>query len=141
MKWIQDLTDMMISLANCSDGPDSPAARDACILAGAIREAKKLCDRAEEAERERDLAVAHDRQPYPAAHAYEKACEALERWKGRAAPAREAPKKWATCPRCPVGGGVLVELPSGVTGFRCIKCGYTSHKELDATPADEGGER
>lgn len=30
-----------------------------------------------EAERERDLAIAHDRQPYPTADAYERACSAL----------------------------------------------------------------
>jgi hypothetical protein len=27
---------------------------------------------------ERDLAIAHDRQPYPTAHAYEQVCKALE---------------------------------------------------------------
>ena len=32
-----------------------------------------------EVKRERDLAVAHDRQPYPTAHAYEAACRALEK--------------------------------------------------------------
>ena len=34
--------------------------------------------------RERDLAVAHDRQPYPTAWAYEKACAARESWQHRA---------------------------------------------------------
>jgi hypothetical protein len=34
--------------------------------------------RADKAEGERDLAVAHDRQPYPTADAYEKVCAALE---------------------------------------------------------------
>lgn len=34
--------------------------------------------RAEKAEAERDLAIAHDRQPYPTAHAYEQVCEALK---------------------------------------------------------------
>ena len=36
-------------------------------------------ERAEKAERERDLALAHDTQPYPTAHAYEKVCAALEK--------------------------------------------------------------
>jgi len=33
---------------------------------------------------ERDLAIAHDRQPYPTAWAYEQACVALERHRERA---------------------------------------------------------
>jgi len=37
--------------------------------------------RAEKAEAERDLAIAHDRQPYPTAWAYEKVCETLSRVK------------------------------------------------------------
>jgi len=34
--------------------------------------------------RERDLAIAHDRQPYPTAEAYERACAALEKHRARA---------------------------------------------------------
>jgi len=37
-----------------------------------------------EAETERDLAITHDRQPYPTAWAYERACEALNKHKLRA---------------------------------------------------------
>ena len=37
-----------------------------------------------EAVRERDLAIAHDRQPYPTAWAYEQACRALEEHRQRA---------------------------------------------------------
>lgn len=33
---------------------------------------------------ERDLAIAHDRQPYPTAWAYEQACKALNKWRERA---------------------------------------------------------
>lgn len=40
-----------------------------------------LIERVEQAERDRDLAVAHDRQPYPTADAYEKVCAALEKHK------------------------------------------------------------
>ncbi len=35
-------------------------------------------------EKERDLAIAHDRQPYPTAWAYEQACKALEKHRARA---------------------------------------------------------
>ena len=34
--------------------------------------------------RERDLAVAHDRQPYPTAWAYEQACRVRDEWQQRA---------------------------------------------------------
>lgn len=53
------------------------------LAAFAPRLLAALADRCEELEHERDLAVAHDRQPYPTAEAYEKACAAL--WKHRAA--------------------------------------------------------
>ena len=42
--------------------------------------------------RERDLAIAHDRQPYPTAEAYEKVCAAL-------AAAKALVKDWA-CEKC-----------------------------------------
>lgn len=38
----------------------------------------------EEAEEERDLAIAHDRQPYPTAEAYEKVCAARTKWQEQA---------------------------------------------------------
>jgi hypothetical protein len=38
----------------------------------------------DEARRERDLAAAHDRQPYPTAEAYEKVCAARTKWQERA---------------------------------------------------------
>lgn len=40
-----------------------------------------LQSRIKELERERDLAVAHDRQPYPTAWAYEQACKTIEKYK------------------------------------------------------------
>ncbi|WP_329336155.1 hypothetical protein OG252_13270 [Streptomyces sp. NBC_01352] len=48
---------------------------------GAITDAALAAADAEQAElhRERDLAIAHDRQPYPTAWAYEQACKALHR--------------------------------------------------------------
>lgn len=48
-----------------------------------------LLDRIEAAEKERDLAIAHDRQPYPTAYAYEKACEALRETKARLSTAEQ----------------------------------------------------
>jgi hypothetical protein len=46
--------------------------------------ALSLMERAEAAERDRDLAIAHDRQPYPTAEAYELACAAVEKHRKRA---------------------------------------------------------
>lgn len=43
-----------------------------------------LTARLAEAERDRDLAIAHDRQPYPTAHAYEQVCRARDDWQTRA---------------------------------------------------------
>lgn len=50
---------------------------------------------------ERDLAVAHDRQPYPTAWAYEQACKAQRKWQARAeeAEARLFPSR-IYCPTC-----------------------------------------
>lgn len=42
-----------------------------------------------EARAQRDFAIAHDRQPYPTAEAYEKACAALHRWQERAKAAED----------------------------------------------------
>lgn len=47
-------------------------------------ERDELKEKLEKAERERDLAIAHDTQPYPTADAYEKVCAALETHKRRA---------------------------------------------------------
>jgi hypothetical protein len=44
----------------------------------------ELNTRLAEAREERDLAIAHDRQPYPTAWAYEQACKALEVQRARA---------------------------------------------------------
>jgi hypothetical protein len=46
-----------------------------------MREASvdELLERIAILERERDLAIAHDTQPYPTAWAYEQACKALEK--------------------------------------------------------------
>jgi hypothetical protein len=46
-------------------------------LAAADREMEQL-------RRDRDLAIAHDRQPYPTAWAYEQACKALHKHRDRA---------------------------------------------------------
>jgi hypothetical protein len=58
----------------------------------AITEAAIAVADAEQAElrRERDLAIAHDRQPYPTAWAYEQACKALRKHQERADAAEAA---------------------------------------------------
>jgi hypothetical protein len=51
----------------------------------------------DEARHERDLAIAHDRQPYPTAWAYEQACATLEKTRAENAALinlREAAKAW-----------------------------------------------
>lgn len=52
---------------------------DAAFIAHARADVPALVKRVRELERERDLAIAHDRQPYPTAEAYEKACAALNK--------------------------------------------------------------
>jgi hypothetical protein len=44
----------------------------------------KLLNRCQKAEYERDLAIAHDRQPYPTAEAYDLACKALNKHRDHA---------------------------------------------------------
>lgn len=50
--------------------------------------------------KERDLAVAHDRQPYPTAYAYEKVCEKMHALERDLAAAREEARKWEWVARC-----------------------------------------
>jgi len=64
----------------------APDKRIAALEADLARERQ----RAEKAERERDLALAHDTQPYPTADAYEKVCAALEKQKRLLGEAEEA---------------------------------------------------
>src|SRR5688572_28460694 len=51
--------------------------------------AEQLNARLAEVEAERDAAIAHDRQPYPTADAYEAACHALHKHRAIAARATE----------------------------------------------------
>lgn len=55
-----------------------------------MTELEAMRERAERAERERDLAIAHDRQHYPTADAYERACAARAKWQERAESAESA---------------------------------------------------
>lgn len=59
------------------DGDDAPLDLSADIRA-IEDEARADCVR------ERDLAIAHDRQPYPTVWAYEQACKARDEWKAKA---------------------------------------------------------
>ena len=77
------------------------------VLAAALADTQA---RLAEVEWERDLALAHDRQPYPTAHAYEQVCKALETTSARCEAMREALEKvkrehlvvdedcWFSCP-------------------------------------------
>lgn len=47
-----------------------------------------------EAKKERDLAIAHDRQAYPTADAYERVCATLEKTKKQLAEARAALQRY-----------------------------------------------
>lgn len=49
-------------------------------IADVYAERDALAARCAELERERDLAIAHDTQPYPTAEAYEKVCAARTKW-------------------------------------------------------------
>ncbi len=66
-----------------SDGPDPD---DSHFVADAATEddAERFVESLNGLTRERDLAVAHDRQPYPTAWAYEQACRARDEAKARA---------------------------------------------------------
>lgn len=55
-----------------------------------ITDNERLNARVAELEAERDQAIAHDRQPYPTAWAYEQACAALEKHRKRAEKAEAA---------------------------------------------------
>ena len=52
-------------------------------LRQAIAAVEALRERVVDLERERDLAVAHDLQPYPTAAAYEAVCKACTKWQAR----------------------------------------------------------
>lgn len=59
---------------------------DECIVAfeeatGGLPNAKRQTERIEQLVEERDLAIAHDRQPYPTADAYKRVCEAYHKAK------------------------------------------------------------
>jgi hypothetical protein len=69
---------------DCRGCPGWHSGHDVELACEAVNALPALLDRLEAAERERDLAIAHDLHPYPTAHAYEKVCVALETAKKRA---------------------------------------------------------
>ncbi len=76
------------------DAEDAAHDAENARIAGLEQQIKHLSDMLNQAERElaaarreRDLAIAHDRQPYPTAWAYEQVCKALEACKGELAAA------------------------------------------------------
>jgi hypothetical protein len=86
----------------------------------------------DEARRERDLAIAHDRQPYPTAEAYELACRTRENLRAKLGKAREALKLLLNEPGLELGEAascavaVLSEIDGGETtplrDARCPRC-------------------
>ena len=63
-------------------------------LADAYVEIQSFKDKLSKMTRERDLAIAHDTQPYPTAHAYEMVCKALHNTKDKLAVAEGAIKRF-----------------------------------------------
>lgn len=83
--------------------------------------------------RERDLAVAHDRQPYPTAWAYEQACKALEKHRKRAEVAEallDRVREAHHVHRCGTDGHVLDRTPNP-----CVNDGYCSCGRRDCPTA------
>jgi hypothetical protein len=65
---------------------------------------------------QRDLAAAHDRQPYPTSWAYEQACKALRKHHDRIAAVRALHHEWAgaapgCCAHCQDGQGTPLPYP------------------------------
>jgi hypothetical protein len=79
----QSVQDAFDALARRLEGAGAEATRETSLRV-------QWQSRAIAAERERDLAVAHDRQPYPTAEAYEKVCAARTKWQERAEAAESA---------------------------------------------------
>ena len=59
------------------------------LFANAVADIAALLGEVDRLREERDLAVAHDRQPYPTADAYERACEALRKHRAEVDQLRE----------------------------------------------------
>lgn len=75
---LRDKLESAIAGQNTGDIVDAQAAIDEFYY---NKELSSLRARLAEAERERDLAIAHDRQPYPTAEAYELVCAAMHKTK------------------------------------------------------------
>lgn len=80
-----DIAADLRKLANFTPSEPSPLLLEAADkLDGLIVLLAQAEQDRDEARRERDLAVAHDRQPYPTQWAYDQACKALEKHRSRA---------------------------------------------------------
>ena len=73
--------DLEVIRSRSAPTPQTSGAYDINRLIAAV---EALRERVAELERERDLAVAHDTQPYPTAAAYDVVCKARAIWQRRA---------------------------------------------------------
>lgn len=111
-----------------------------------------------EARRDRDLAVAHDRQPYPTAWAYDQACAALEQHRQRAdtaeaaiARVRAVADRWVlpghiSMPTAAADIRDALDGPTGSStpdagGAGCIKGGIRYYCRLDGCECMPPGHR
>jgi hypothetical protein len=113
-----DVTDTPFACEDCATNAATIA-----LFREAIDQLTALSQAQARLEAERDLAIAHDRQPYPTAWAYEQVCKARDKWQARAeaAEALLAGQGTATFGRCPTCGhaslvGVPVPCPDRVPG-------------------------
>jgi hypothetical protein len=133
---------------------------DACGPTHAARLAEEIAavnahaalqQRVAEAERERDLAVAHDRQPYPTAAAYELVCAARDKWQARAETAeqrvagleeavRHAHRAFTNLSAAYglVPDGLLEELSAALTGSATGTAMGAMREAVDITVVDGG---
>jgi hypothetical protein len=108
----------------------------------AVNGMAELASQLHQAQRERDLAIAHDRQPYPTADAYERACLALEVHRDRAhrlaatverVRAIHSPRQ---VPTAPDGYMVCDTCDQGPPPKRHVRWPCKTASALDAPPVD-----
>lgn len=95
--WTRDGTAMRQEVRDALPAETAPTFDQLCAWTDELAEAynclvdenDSLRAALERAERERDEAIAHDRQPYPTAEAYELVCATRDKWEARAVRAEQ----------------------------------------------------